>query len=260
VTVAGAARAEAGRGLEAVRAAGLDGLVRRGTDPRTDELAAQRVLPVLPELRDVLPGGGLRRGTTIALTATSLLLALLAAASRRGSWCAVVGLPTLGVGAAAELGVALDRLALVPNPGPDWSTVVAALLDGVDVVVAAPPGAVTAAVTRRLAARARQRGSVLVSVGRWDGADLTLDAEAGAWRGLGRGRGRLQGREVTVVARGRGAASAPRRTRVWLPRPAGLYAELLARGVPETALTGPVGTGDGPAAAGARPPLTVVRG
>src|SRR5439155_174136 len=62
--------------------------------------------------------------------ATSLLLALIAAASRAGSWCAVVGVPALGVAAADGLGVALDRLALVPYPGPDWATVVAALLDG----------------------------------------------------------------------------------------------------------------------------------
>src|SRR2546430_11276252 len=81
------------------------------------------------------------------------------------SWCAVVGMPTLGLVAAAEFGIALDRLALVPDPGPEWPTVVAALLDGVDVVVAAPPGPVAAPLAGRLAARARQRGSVLLPCG-----------------------------------------------------------------------------------------------
>jgi hypothetical protein len=216
------------------------------------------MLPVLPELRELFPGGGLRRGTTIAVAtraddddadrpqaggaaggtrarparpgggaagsaervgtgATSLLLALLAAASGAGSWCAIVGLPTLGAVAAAEAGVALDRLALVPNPGPDWTTVVAALLDGVDIVVAAPPGPIVPAVANRLVARARQRGTVLVSYGRWEGADITFDAVRSEWDGLGEGRGRLRGRQLTVLARGRGAASAPRRTDIWFP-------------------------------------------
>jgi len=57
-------------------------------------------------------------------------------------------MPDLGLLAAYELGVDLERLALVPEPGPDWPQVVAALLDGIDVVVVAPP-AVTPAVSAR---------------------------------------------------------------------------------------------------------------
>src|SRR5699024_3601078 len=115
----------------------------------------------------------------------SLMLALLSAASRSGSWCAVVGVPTLGALAAAESGIALDRLALVPDPGPEWPTVVAALIDGLDVVVVAAPGSVPGSIAARLAARARQRGSVLVPFGLWDGADLTLQVTQGRWEGLG---------------------------------------------------------------------------
>ncbi|MFI5492021.1 hypothetical protein [Actinoplanes sp. NPDC051859] len=148
---------------------------------------------------------------------TSLLLALLSAASHAGSWCAVVGVPALGALAAAESGIALERLALVPNPGPEWPTVVAALIDGVDVVVVAVPGAVSATVASRLVARARQRGCVLVPYGRWDGADVTLQVTRGRWDGLGEGRGRLRRREVTVVARGRGAAARPKELTMWLP-------------------------------------------
>jgi hypothetical protein len=180
--------------------------------------APDRMLPVLPVLRGLLPGRGLRRGSTVATQgATSLVIALLAEASRAGSWCAVVGLPTLGTLAAAEAGVALDRLALVPEPGPEWTSVVAALLDGVDIVVAAPPGPVAAPVTGRLAARARQRGSVLVGIGPWPGADLVLDSVHSRWEGLDRGRGRLSRHEMTVVVRGRGAASHPREARLWMP-------------------------------------------
>ncbi|GAB3861979.1 hypothetical protein ACFFMR_24750 [Micromonospora andamanensis] len=210
-------------GRMVVGSAALAGLVRPASAP--DPAGGHRVLPVRPELTGLLPNRGLRRGSTIAVGGgqhrpsgtTSLLLALLAEASRAGSWCAVVGMPTFGAGAAAEAGIVLDRLALVPQPGPEWPTVVAALIDGVDVVVTAVPSTVSASVADRLAARARQRGSVLVPYGRWDGADVTLQVVRGIWQGLGAGRGRLRRREVTISARGRGAAARPREVKVWLP-------------------------------------------
>lgn len=213
-----------------------------------------RLLPVVGALRPLFPGGGLRRGSTVAVSpgpgplgshrpgsrlpglpplgsrlpesrlpgsplpgSGSLVLALLAEASAAGAWAAVVGMPGFGVLAAAQAGVALERLALVPYPGPEWTAVVAALLDGVDVVVVAPPGPVSPRVTSRLAARARLRGSVLLPYGRWDGADLTLNAEPGEWQGLGAGHGRLRDRELTITARGRGAAGQPRQVQVRLP-------------------------------------------
>jgi len=148
---------------------------------------------------------------------TSLLLALLSAASRSGSWCAVVGVPALGVLAAAESGIALDRLVLVPNPGPDWPTVVAALIDGVDVVVMAVPGSVPATLAGRLAPRARPRGRGRVPCGRGPGAAVTLAGPQGRLEGLGEGRGRLRRRRVTVLARGRGAAARPREITLWMP-------------------------------------------
>lgn len=211
-------------GRMVVGSAALAGLVRPASepDPAGD---AHRLLPVLPVLTRLLPNRGLRRGSTVAVATahpvrgggTSLVLGLLAEASRSGSWCAVVGVPTLGAVAAADLGIALDRLALVPHPGPEWATVVAALIDGVDVVVIAVPGTVSASVTSRLAARARQRGSVLVPYGDWAGADVTLRVIRGVWHGLGQGRGRLRRREMTIAARGRGAASRPKEIKVWLP-------------------------------------------
>ncbi len=205
-------------------AAALAELIRPASG--TDEPGVHRVLPVLPELSGLLPSRGLRRGSTVAVATgrsapgsggTSLLLALLSAASRSGSWCAVVGVPALGALAAAESGIALDRLALVPNPGPDWPTVVAALIDGVDVVVAAVPGPVSASIASRLVARTRQRGSVLMPFGHWDGADVTLQVMYGMWEGLGAGHGRLRRREVTITARGRGAAARPREITLWMP-------------------------------------------
>src|SRR4051794_18135467 len=116
-------------GRMVLQSTALADVVRPASD--IDEGGAQRTLPVLPELTGLLPGRGLRRGSTVSGAAerpapgggTSLLLALLAEASRAGSWCAVVGVPALGILAAAEVGIALDRLALVPDPGPEWPTV-----------------------------------------------------------------------------------------------------------------------------------------
>ncbi|WP_344078395.1 hypothetical protein [Luedemannella helvata] len=200
------------------------GLIRPASAP-ADPTGVAHVLPVEPALARLLPWGGLRRGGTVAVApgaapgATSLLYALLADAVAAGAWCAVVGRPDLGLVAAAEAGVDLSRLALVPAPGPDWVSVVAALLDGVDIVVAATPGPVSAATSGRLAARARQRGSVLVPFGQWAGVDLTLTVNDGHWSGLEPGRGRLRRRELTVAAVGRGGATRSRRATLRLGDP-----------------------------------------
>ena len=64
------------------------------------------VLPVPPALADLLPGGGLRPGSSYALgRSTSLLFALLARPSQSGAWCAAVGMPHLGAEAARAAGI-----------------------------------------------------------------------------------------------------------------------------------------------------------
>ena len=183
-------------------------------------MAAERQLPVLPALEALFPGGGLRRGSVVAVSrGASLALALAAGPSAAGSWTAAVGLPDLGVLAAAELGIAVERLVLVPRPDEQWATVVAALLDGIEVVLAQPPAHLRAGHARRLASRARERGGVLVAVGgAWpEGADVRLTALTVGADGLGRGDGRLAARQVEVIASGRGAAARERRLRLWLP-------------------------------------------
>jgi hypothetical protein len=181
-----------------------------------------RLLPVAGPLAGLLPSGGLRRGTTVAIqqtpAATSLLLALLAESSADGAWVGVVGKPELGLVAAAEAGMQLERLALVPNPGADLLGVAVALLDGMDVVVVAVGAAVVrAADRRRLEARARQRGAVLVALGRWAGADAELSCTDVRWDGLGAGAGRLRARHVGVRLRARGIAPDGRWARLLLP-------------------------------------------
>lgn len=180
-------------------------------------LAGEQVLPVAGPLQSLLPDGGLRRGSTVAVAAsTSLALQLVAAASAAGSWTAAVGIPALGAVAAAEAGLVLERLALVPRPGEQWATVVAALLDAIDIVLVRPPHRLRQADARKLIARARERGAVLVPLGPWDGADLRLEVASARWHGVGEGEGHLQGCRMEVVVTGRRAAAREKRAVIWL--------------------------------------------
>lgn len=189
-----------------------------------------RLLPVPAPLVPLLPGGGLRRGSSVSVApgpgAGSLLFALLAAASQEGTWAGVIGRPGLGAVAAAEAGIRLDRLALVPEPGPDLVAVTAALLDGLDLVVMSGPerAGVRAADRQRLAARARQRGAVLLAFGSWPGADVRLHCARVRWEGAAAGAGRLRARRVEVRAHGRGAGAAGRSAELLLPGPDGRVA------------------------------------
>ncbi|WP_245901203.1 hypothetical protein [Prauserella shujinwangii] len=185
--------------------------------------ATGQVLPVLPALAGLLPSRGLRRGSTVAVHgSTSLLLALLAQATADGAWAAVVGLPHLGVVAAGELGVEVSRLALVPRPGADFAAATAALLDGMDLVAAAAPrGRAEFRTARRLSARARHRGAVLLSLGPWPGAEVELRCGPTRWSGAEDGYGCLREREAVVSTTGRGAAARPLRAAVLLPGPGG---------------------------------------
>jgi hypothetical protein len=182
-------------------------------------LAGERRLAVPGPLGDVLPGGGLQRGSVVRIEgspgsgSTSLLLSLLAAATAAGEWAAVVdGEGVLGGLAAAEAGVALERLAVVRGvPAALYGRVVATLLDGVTVVGATIPRGFRPADARRLEARARERAAVLVAAGPWPGeATLRLRAEHSSWSGLGQGEGLLGDRVLRVAVSGRGAAGRER--------------------------------------------------
>jgi hypothetical protein len=189
-------------------------------------LADEQLLPVPRAFEPLLSDRALRRGSTVVVEGSvALALALVAKASATGSWVAVVGLPGLGVAAAAETGIALERLALVTASAATWTAVVAALLDAVDVVLVRPPSGMPPGEARRLAARAQQRRAVLLPLGdAWPGpADLCLVITASRWEGLGQGHGRLEARRVEVVAGGRGGAAKQRRAWLWLPGPAAVW-------------------------------------
>lgn len=216
----------------AERIAQLRSVVER---TRPVSLAEERLLPTLPALEGLLgegPSAGLRRGSVVGVVgqsgATALALALAAGPTRAGSWAAFVGLPELGWSAAAEMGVEMTRVVAVRPDGASGATVLAALVDDVDVVVCGAEG-VSRTEARRLGARIRERGSVLVvlagtrgGVGRagriWpEPVDAELTVVDAVWHGLSDGAGHLRERTVTVEVGGRRGLDRGRRVQVLLP-------------------------------------------
>ena len=180
--------------------------------------ASERTLPVHDSLVGLLPS--LQRGSTIACNGpagVSLALALAAAPSQQGAWVGVAGLPELGIRAAVDMGVAVERLVMVTGE-PSWVDVLAAMIDGFDVVVVGRRvGRLAGGAVRRLQARAQSRGVVMLTVGASAlGADLQISAGEGTWTGLGNGHGVASGRRLVVEVGGR-RVPRPRRATMWLP-------------------------------------------
>ncbi len=130
----------------------------------------------------------------------------------------------LGLAAAGELGVVLERLLLVDVPASSpWATAGAAALDGVDALLVEVPRRLRDADARRLQARLRERGAVLVLVGAPGSfqPDLVVAAQPPVWHGVGHGWGHLQARCLPVEVSGRRSAARRRAALLWLPDGAG---------------------------------------
>jgi hypothetical protein len=171
-------------------------------------LARERTLPVSEMFAELFAERGLVRGRIIACSgpaATSLALALVAPAVTAGSWLATIDVPTIGLDAASEFGVALERVVAVRAGGTRWPDVVAAAADGFDLLITRVPADVAPAAMRKIANRLRQRDAVMVVLGSPGGlsCDGQLDADAVEWIGLGDGHGHLQHRRLVVEASGR---------------------------------------------------------
>ncbi|WP_350276779.1 hypothetical protein [Kribbella sp. HUAS MG21] len=186
-----------------------------------DTAGVERALPTHPAVRELLGGASLRGGSAYSVReSAALVMALMAGPSAEGAWCGVVGVPSFGAEAARGLGVDLERLVLVPDPGREWLSVVAALVDALTVVVVRPPGEVTPGEASRLAARLRTRGAMLIAYGSWPGSEARFEIESNTWSGLGDGEGLLSARLATVAVTGRRAAVRARHD-LWLPGPDG---------------------------------------
>jgi hypothetical protein len=167
----------------------------------------------------------LARGSVLVVPEFGLLcLALAAGASATGAWCGIAGIPEAGLLAAAGLGLDIERMLLVPDPGPAWPQVVASLLDGCELVLVRPPAMAQAPVRRRLEAALRRAGGVLLVAGDWPGAQVRLRVLTQRWTGLGDGYGRVRACCAEVTADGRGEAALARTRWLWLPAEDGAVA------------------------------------
>jgi len=212
---------------------------------RVAEMESTRVdtagLPTADALAPLLPGGAIRVGGSYAVQESVLLaMTMLQAASAAGAWCAVVGVPSFGVEAAAAARIDLERLVLVPDPGDQWLTVTAALADVAQIVLTRPLGRVVPGDVSRLSARLRQRGGALVALGSWPGADVTLRVTRSEWSGIGDGHGFLTERRVTVSAAGRAGAGRPVDAELLLPAADGTVRAVVP------AVAAGTGSGNGP--------------
>lgn len=144
-------------------------------------------VPVAPALASLLASSGLERGGVYACAGDapmSLLFSLVAVATTQGSWLACVDVPRMGLMAAHEYGVALQRVMCVSTGGhtQSYAQVVGALVDGIDLVVVSSP-VCSAAEARRIVARAKASGSVLLILGRAGqfSPDVVLSSSTTEW-------------------------------------------------------------------------------
>lgn len=202
-----------GAASSALGAASLPGvLAALGERVAPVSLARERTLPLPPDLTAFFPEGGLVRGRSLRCTgasATSLALSLVAPAIAAGCWLALVDLPTIGLDAAGEYGVPLQRIVHIDTLTEDrthrWPDVMAAAADGFEVMLVRVPTDIPAPVMRRVTTRVQQRGAVVVVLG--DPGSMVVDAElrveTSDWQGVADGAGHLRQRSVTVRSDGR---------------------------------------------------------
>lgn len=189
-------------------------------------------LAVIESLAAVLPDG-LVRGRSVLCSgdaALSLALAVVAGASRSGSWLAVFGLTDLGLLAAHEQGVALERTVLVtpPSSSTQWSAALGAAVEGFELALVEVPSRISVGEARKVQQRVLARRAVLILVD-VDGRharqpvfqpDVVLHTVTTGWSGIGSGHGHVRGRDVMVEVSGRRVpASLHAARRVALPAP-----------------------------------------
>lgn len=164
---------------------------------------------------------GLRPGTSVAVragrpalesAAMRSAIALAAGVVPPDGWVAAVGVASIGVLAAAEAGLPLERLVFLAAPTTAWATVAIAAVDAFDVVVLSVPTRPRLAEIRRLSGRARERGNTVIAIGpgaaTWasgGNSEARLVASAIDWCGLGEGHGTLQSCRVSIELDGRGS-------------------------------------------------------
>ena len=184
-------------------------------------------LAVSDDVRELLPDSGLVRGRIVRCSGDaglSLALSLCSLATQQGSWLGVVGVEHLGLLAAVEHGVALERTVLVhpPKTSREWSITVAAAIEGLDLLIVAVPERLSVNDARRVQTRLQSRRAVMIIVDNtvlsqsrsMNGsneaqqflADVVLDTKTKSWSGVDKGAGYLQHRDVRIRVSGRRVA------------------------------------------------------
>lgn len=204
-------------------------------DQLTDALARGLVRPahdvtletvdVVDHLRGVFPDRGLVRGRIVSCSgdaAVSLALQVVSRATQDGSWLAVVGVDHLGLVAAREQHVALERLVVVDTgDGVDeWVSAVGIAVEGFGIVLLNPPRGLSSRDVKRITTRIQSRRVVAVCVdsprrianGHGLVPDVALHTTTVAWHGIGEGAGHVRSREVCVEVSGRRVARPSRHT------------------------------------------------
>lgn len=192
----------------------------------TDALGTR--LPAPAPLASLFPRQSLRAGSSVAVAgaaSTSLLLSLAVTAAGEDAWCAIAGMPDLGLRSALDAGLDPDRLTLAPARGAQQSQVLSALVDGVGVLVLGPDLDLAPALWRSLLGRARGADTLVLAATPPGRADITLRSTTRSWAGLGKGSGRLRRRQLTVSSSGRGIAG-ERQVDVLLPQVRGMIAAM----------------------------------
>lgn len=190
-------------------------------------LSRDQLVDVPDPLLPLFPFGGLQRGSLVGFGGAgswSVAMAMTAAATGRNGWAAIVGIESLGLVAAAELGVDLNRLLVIESPGAHrLAAVIATLLESVEVILVQPSRPIGTQAGRRIKAKAKEKGRVvfdLEGAHHWPHApDLVLTGKAEQWQGIGDGHGYLHLRQVHLNAQGRRSASQARSLSILLPGP-----------------------------------------
>lgn len=155
---------------------------------RQQDITGCGPLLVASALSALFPSGGLERGRIYGITgdaAMSLLFALVAPATVQGSWCAMVNMPSAGLMAAHENGVALERLVCVNtgNSSAPLSHALGSLVDGIELVAVQAPQCSVGEI-RRITARVKAQASVLLLLGNSQAfsPDAVLVARTQQWQ------------------------------------------------------------------------------
>jgi hypothetical protein len=189
---------------ERARAALLGAELRVGVRSR-GEVVTPLGPPEPAPLASLLPDGALPAGSVVSvlgpgpLQGSASLTSWLLGATQHDRHVALVGWPELGLVALSEAGVDLGRLYAVPNDFGQGAALMAALVDGFEIVVAGPHVQLTPSERRRLLTRTRRLDTAVLSALPWEGAAATLVVQRSRWSGPDHGHRWIRDAHLSVV-------------------------------------------------------------